>query len=147
MKLPWFLSSLLVFAFCLQAENRPNVVVIVSDDEGWGDIGWNNPEVKTPNLDRLAEEGVRLDRFYANPICSVTRAALMTGMHTLRTGVENFSGLDLKYQTLPQALKEAGYQTWMCGKWHLGGDRENSHPESEYLPTNRGFDHHYGLLG
>jgi len=147
MKLPWFLSSFLVFAFCLQAENRPNVVVIVSDDEGWGDIGWNNPEVKTPNLDRLAEEGVRLDRFYANPICSVTRAALMTGMHTLRTGVENFSGLDLKYQTLPQALKEAGYQTWMCGKWHLGGDRENSHPEPEYLPTNRGFDHHYGLLG
>jgi len=147
MKLPWFFSSLLLFALCLRAENRPNVVVIVSDDEGWGDIGWNNPEVKTPNLDRLAEEGVRLDRFYVNPICSVTRAALMTGMHTLRTGVENFSGLDLKYQTLPQALRDAGYQTWMCGKWHLGGDRENSLSGPEYLPTARGFDHHYGLLG
>ena len=147
MKLSWFFSSLLVFTLCLRAENRPNVVVIVSDDEGWGDIGWNNPEVKTPNLNRLAEEGVRLDRFYVNPICSVTRAALMTGMHTLRTGVENFSGLDLKYQTLPQALKDAGYQTWMCGKWHLGGDRENSLSGPEYLPTARGFDHHYGLLG
>jgi len=147
MKLSWFFSSLLVFTLCLRAENRPNVVVIVSDDEGWGDIGWNNPEVKTPNLDRLAEEGVRLDRFYVNPICSVTRAALMTGMHTLRTGVENFSGLDLKYQTLPQALKDAGYQTWMCGKWHLGGDRENSLSGPEYLPIARGFDHHYGLLG
>ena len=147
MMLPWFFSSLLVFAVGLRAENRPNVVVIVSDDEGWGDIGWNNPEVKTPNLNRLAEEGVRLDRFYVNPICSVTRAALMTGMHTLRTGVENFSGLDLKYQTLPQALKDAGYQTWMCGKWHLGGERENSLSGPEYLPTARGFDHHYGLLG
>lgn len=147
MKLRWFYSAFLFFSFCLQAENRPNVVIIVADDEGWGDIGWNNPEVKTPNLNRLADEGVRLDRFYVNPICSVTRAALMTGMHTLRTGVENFSGLDLKYQTLPQALKDAGYQTWMCGKWHLGGDRENSLSGPEYLPTARGFDHHYGLLG
>ena len=131
----------------LQGAEKPNVVIVVADDEGWGDIGWNNPEVKTPCLNRLAEEGVRLDRFYANPICSVTRAALMTGMHTLRTGVENFSGLDLKYQTLPQALKDAGYQTWMCGKWHLGGDRENSLSGPEYLPNARGFDHHYGLLG
>ena len=147
MKLSALCFPVLFFALGLQAENRPNVVVIVSDDEGWGDIGWNNPEVKTPNLNRLAEEGVRLDRFYVNPICSVTRAALMTGMHTLRTGVENFSGLDLKYQTLPQALKDAGYQTWMCGKWHLGGDRENRLSGPEYLPTARGFDHHYGLLG
>lgn len=142
-----FLAAFVLWAAGLVAADRPNVVIIVADDEGWGDIGWNNPEVKTPCLNRLAEEGVRLDRFYANPICSVTRAALMTGMHTLRTGVENFSGLDLKYQTLPQALKEAGYQTWMCGKWHLGGDRENSLSGPEYLPTARGFDHHYGLLG
>ena len=145
------LAGLLGFAFCfslrLSAMERPNVVIIVSDDEGWGDIGWNNPEVKTPCLDRLAEEGLRLDRFYANPICSVTRAALMTGMHTLRTGVDNSSGLDLKYRTLPQTFKEAGYQTWMCGKWHLGGDQENSLSGPEYLPTARGFDHHYGLLG
>jgi arylsulfatase A-like enzyme len=139
--------ALMGLATYLVAGERPNIVIVVADDEGWGDIGWNNPEVKTPYLNRLAEEGVRLDRFYANPICSVTRAALMTGMHTLRTGVENFSGLDLKYQTLPQALKDAGYQTWMCGKWHLGGDRENSLSGPEYLPTARGFDHHYGLLG
>ena len=143
----WNLAALFLLISGLGAAEKPNVLVIVSDDEGWGDIGWNNPEVKTPCLNRLAEEGVRLDRFYANPICSVTRAALMTGMHTLRTGVENFSGLDLKYQTLPQVLREAGYQTWMCGKWHLGGDRENSLSGPEYLPTARGFDHHYGLLG
>ena len=142
-----FLSQFLFTGWLLGATERPNVVIVVADDEGWGDIGWNNPEVKTPNLNKLAAEGVRLERFYVNPICSVTRAALMTGMHTLRTGVENFRGLDLKYQTLPQALHEAGYQTWMCGKWHLGGDRENSLSGPEYLPTSRGFDHHYGLLG
>ena len=142
-----FLSVMLLAGWVFGAAERPNVVIVVADDQGWGDIGWNNPEVKTPNLDKLAAEGVRLEHFYANPICSVTRAALMTGMHTLRTGVENFNGLDLKYQTLPQALHDAGYQTWMCGKWHLGGAKENSHPEPEYLPTNRGFDHHYGLLG
>jgi arylsulfatase A-like enzyme len=142
-----FLSVVLLAGWVFGATERPNVVILVADDEGWGDIGWNNPEVKTPNLDKLAAEGVKLEHFYANPICSVTRAALMTGMHTLRTGVENFNGLDLKYQTLPQALHDAGYQTWMCGKWHLGGAKENSHPEPEYLPTNRGFDHYYGLLG
>jgi len=142
-----FAVGVLWVGLAFGATEKPNVVIFVADDEGWGDIGWNNPEVKTPNLDRLASEGVRLEHFYANPICSVTRAALMTGMHTLKTGVENFNGLDLKYQTLPQALHDAGYQTWMCGKWHLGGAKENSHPEPEYLPTNRGFDHHYGLLG
>ena len=140
-------TALMVLASPWVVAERPNIVIVVADDEGWGDIGWNNPEVQTPNLNRLAEEGVRLDRFYANPICSVTRAALMTGMHTLRTGVENFSGLELKYQTLPKALQDAGYQTWMCGKWHLGGDRENRLSGPEYLPTARGFDHHYGLLG
>jgi len=147
MSLVGLFAALMFLAARLVAAERPNVVIVVADDEGWGDIGWNNPEVQTPHLNRLAEEGVRLDRFYVNPICSVTRAALMTGMHTLRTGVENFSGLDLKYQTLPQALRDAGYQTWMCGKWHLGGDRENRLSGPEYLPTARGFDHHYGLLG
>jgi arylsulfatase A-like enzyme len=147
MSLVGLFAALMVFASHLVAAERPNIVIVVADDEGWGDIGWNNPEVQTPYLNRLAEEGVRLDRFYVNPICSVTRAALMTGMHTLRTGVENFSGLDLKYQTLPQVLQDAGYQTWMCGKWHLGGDRENRLSGPEYLPTARGFDHHYGLLG
>ena len=79
-----FLSQFLFTGWLLGATERPNVVIVVADDEGWGDIGWNNPEVKTPNLNKLAAEGVRLERFYVNPICSVTRAALMTGMHTLR---------------------------------------------------------------
>ena len=128
------------------AAERPNVVIIVSDDHGFGDIGWNNPQVRTPNLDRLAQEGTRLDRFYANPICSVTRAALMTGLATLRTGVNNSSGLDLQYRILPQAFHDAGYQTWMFGKWHLGGAEDSQRSGPEYLPHARGFDYFYGHL-
>ena len=125
---------------------KPNVVIIVSDDHGFGDIGWNNPEVKTPNLDRLAGEGCRLDRFYSNPICSVTRAALMSGIATIKTGVNNRQGLDLKYRILPQVFKDSGYQTWMFGKWHLGGAEDNSFNTPEYLPHKRGFDYFYGFL-
>ena len=128
------------------AQNRPNVVIIVSDDHGFNDIGWNNPEVKTPVLSRLASEGAILDRFYSNPICSVTRAALMTGISTIKTGVNNRQGLDLKYRILPQAFHDAGYQTWMFGKWHLGGAEDNSFNTAEYMPHRRGFDYFYGFL-
>lgn len=128
------------------ADERPNIVVIVSDDHGFGDVGWNSREVKTPHLDQLARDGVRLDRFYANPICSVTRAALMTGLATLRTGVNNSSGLDLKYRILPQAFQDAGYQTWMFGKWHLGGPEDSQRSGAEYFPQARGFDYFYGHL-
>jgi arylsulfatase A-like enzyme len=125
---------------------RPHVMLVVSDDHGWGDVGWNSPEVRTPVLDRMAADGVRLDRFYANPICSVTRAALMTGMATLRTGVNNRRGLELQHRLLPQAFRDAGYQTWMCGKWHLGGSPDNQFSGPEYLPQSRGFDYFYGHL-
>ncbi|MBI1321879.1 sulfatase-like hydrolase/transferase [bacterium] len=125
---------------------RPNVVIIVTDDHGFGDIGWNDPKIKTPTLDRMAAEGCRLDRFYANPICSVTRAALISGVASTRTGVNNRSGLPSKYRTLPQVFKSAGYSTWMVGKWHLGGSEDNSLFAPDYLPQNRGFDHFYGHL-
>jgi arylsulfatase A-like enzyme len=128
------------------ASARPNVVLIVSDDHGFGDVGWRNPAVETPHLDRLAAEGVRLDRFYVNPICSVTRGALMTGLASLRTGVNNSSGLDLKYRILPQVFQDAGYQTWMCGKWHLGGPADSQRSGPDYLPHARGFDYFYGHL-
>lgn len=125
---------------------KPNVIVIVSDDHGFGDIGWNNNEARTPNLDRMAKEGLRLDRFYANPICSVTRGAMMTGLASLRTGVNNKSGLDIKYRLLPQIFGDAGYQTWMCGKWHLGGAPDSERNGPQYLPHSRGFDYFYGHL-
>ena len=127
-------------------EKPPNLLVVVSDDHGFGDVSWNTPGVVTPHLEQLAREGIRLDRFYVNPICSVTRAALLTGLATRRTGVNNASGLDRKYTLLSQRLHEAGYQTWLCGKWHLGGAPDSERTGAEYLPNARGFDHFYGHL-
>ena len=124
---------------------RPNIVYLLADDLGWGDVGWHGSEIKTPNLDKLAASGARLEQFYVQPVCSPTRAALMTGRypiwHGLQVGVVRpwaQYGLPLEERTVPQALKQAGYETAIVGKWHLG------HFRPEYLPTRRGFDHQYG---
>ena len=102
-------------------------------------------QIKTPHLDKLAAAGAKLDAFYVQPVCSPTRAALMTGRYPMRHGLQvgvvrpwAQYGLPLDERTLAQALKEAGYATAICGKWHLG------HFQPEYLPTRRGFDHQYG---
>jgi arylsulfatase A-like enzyme len=125
---------------------RPHVVFILSDDQGFADIGYRSSEIKTPHLDALAASGVRLEQFYVQPVCTPTRAALMTGLYPLRLGLqlgvikpESRHGLPLSSRTLPQALREAGYFTALAGKWHLG----NGAPE--YLPTARGFDRQYGF--
>lgn len=124
---------------------RPHVVFILSDDQGWADVGWHGTEIQTPNLSRLAAAGARLEQFYVQPLCSPTRAALMTGRYPMRHGLQvgvvrpwSQHGLPLEERTLAQALREAGYTTAICGKWHLG------HCRPEYLPTRRGFDHQYG---
>jgi arylsulfatase A-like enzyme len=123
------------------APRRPN---ILADDLGWRDVGYHGSEIATPRLDRLAAEGVVLDRFYVQPSCSPTRAALMTGKAPLRLGVvsplskNNPTGLPLGERLLPEHLRDAGYQTFLTGKWHLG------HRHRDYLPTARGFDHFYG---
>jgi len=122
----------------------PNVVLIVADDMGWRDVGYNDSEIKTPTLDKLAAEGVQLNRFYAHPICSPTRTALMTGRSPTRLGVvrplekNNPEGLPLAERLLPQFMADAGYQSVMAGKWHLG------HMWPEYLPLARGFEQFYG---
>jgi arylsulfatase A-like enzyme len=125
---------------------RPNIVYLLADDLGYADVGFNGgKEIKTPNIDKLAASGARLDQFYAQPLCSPTRAALMTGRYPMRYGLQvgvvrpwADYGLPLNERTLPQALKEAGYATAIIGKWHLG------HVEPAYLPTRRGFDVQYG---
>lgn len=125
---------------------KPNIVYILADDMGYADPGFNGGgDIRTPNLDKLAGQGSILESFYVQPVCSPTRAVLMTGRYPTETGVYTVVrpnapwGLKLKERTLAQALREAGYETAICGKWHLGEFRP------EYRPTRRGFDHQYGL--
>jgi len=134
-------------AFAQTAE-KPNILYIVADDLGWKDVGFHQAkDIKTPNLDKLAESGARLEQFYVQPMCTPTRAALMTGRYPLRYGLQTIVipskgtyGLATDEETLPQVLKDAGYYTAMVGKWHLG------HADRKYWPCQRGFDYHYGAV-
>ncbi|MDZ4761833.1 MAG: sulfatase-like hydrolase/transferase [Alphaproteobacteria bacterium] len=128
----------------------PNIVILLADDLGYGDLGsQGGRDVRTPNLDRLASEGVRLTDFYSNhPVCAPSRAALLTGKYQHRFGFENNSPMDARNGNglpeaeiiLAQRLKERGYATGMIGKWHLGFAPHQS-------PVAKGFDTFYGLLG
>ncbi len=125
--------------------SKPNIVFFLIDDLGFADCGFNGGrEIKTPNIDRLAQGGIGYRRPLRPPVCSPTRAALMTGRYATRTGVYTIVrphakwGLPLQERTLANALKEAGYATHIVGKWISGGIRFG------YQPTSRGFDHHYG---
>ena len=129
----------------IKESTPPNIVFILVDDLGWGDVGYLGSEIKTPRLDELASNGVKLDRNYTFPICSPTRAALMTGKNPIRYGVdgpmENDAMLSEDLTLLPEYLKQGGYKTWMVGKWHLGMAKQSA------MPHSRGFDHFYGFLG
>ncbi len=132
------------FTVAARAE-QPNIVFILSDDQGYADAGFmGGTEIRTPHLDRLAYGGTVLESFYVQPVCSPTRASLMTGRYVSRTGVYHVVrpnahwGLPLAERTLADALHDAGYQTAICGKWHLGEYQLN------YRPTHRGFDLQYG---
>ena len=143
-----FLPSLaLTAALPAVAADRPNIIVMVADDLGWNDVGYHGGDIDTPSLDRLANEGVQLDRFYTTPICSPTRAALMTGRDPIRLGVAygvimpwDNTGIHPDEHFMPQSFEAAGYQTAMVGKWHLG------HAQQTFHPNERGFQHFYGYL-
>lgn len=154
-------SATKAFAVTITTVTAPNVLIILTDDQGWGDIGYHTPAgqvpIQTPRMDGFLSSGIRLENFYATTVCSVTRATLMTGRNQLRTGVNNTRGLALQEHIMPQSFKAAGYQTYMCGKWHIGGSDKNLGYTTvngqtvrviqeglEYAPHNRGWDLHYG---
>ena len=123
------------------AGKRPNIVFILTDDQGYGDISAHgNPVLKTPNLDKLHSESVRFTDFHVSPTCSPTRSALLTGRHEFKNGITHTilerERLTLKATTLAQVLQNSGYTTGIFGKWHLGD-------EAEYQPNRRGFDEVY----
>jgi arylsulfatase A-like enzyme len=129
------------------AVQRPNMLVIVADDLGWGHVGWQNPKVQTPHLDRLANEGVKLDRHYVAPVCSPTRVAFMTGRYWSRFGVNGplpsepeskARAMPPGTETIASSLQAAGYRTALIGKWHLGASIEDG-------PERFGFEYFYGL--
>ncbi len=124
---------------------KPNVIIMLADDLGWADVGYHGSDIKTPNIDRLAKEGMRLERFYATPFCSPTRAALMTGRDPIKLGVAHAvfmawdnGGVSPEEHFMPESFKAAGYDTGMVGKWHMG------HTIEQHTPNARGFDHFYG---
>lgn len=117
---------------------RPNIIFILTDDQGYGDVSANgNPVLKTPNMDRLHDEGVRFLDFHVSPTCAPTRSALHTGRHEFRNGITHTilerERMTLDATTLPQVLQKAGYTTGIFGKWHLGD-------EAPYQPNKRGYD-------
>ena len=141
---PFSLFFLLFIWSCqIQKNNPPNVILIISDDQGWGDLSLNgNLDLTTPNIDRLGETGVQFDRFYVSPVCSPTRAEILTGRHHVRGGVFSTSRggerLDIDEETMAEVFKTAGYQTAAYGKWHNG-------MQAPFHPNSRGFDDFYGF--
>src|SRR5579871_2057564 len=160
--LVWLLASVCLVvalaAFAIasaqNAPRRPNIVIILGDDLGFSDIGSFGSEIRTPNLDSLAMNGVRFINFYTHATCSPTRSMLLTGVDTHlnglgnmdewaapnQWGVDGYEGyLNNRVVTLPQLLKDAGYHTYMVGKWHLG-------KSPDQIPAARGFERDFSLL-
>ena len=143
----FFIFIFSFFSVSIFSTLRPNVVIILVDDLGWADISYRGAPFNTPNIDSLFKDGVSLNRFYTTPICSPTRAALMTGRDPLKLGVAYSvimpwmnNGIHTDEHFMPQSFKLNGYQTGMFGKWHLGHSQETFHPNQ------RGFDYFYGHL-
>ncbi|MCA9141107.1 MAG: sulfatase-like hydrolase/transferase [Planctomycetales bacterium] len=142
-------QNLVVSSVQAGTADRPNIVFILADDLGYGDLGcYGATDLKTPNLDRLADDGVTFTDFYANaPVCSPTRAAFLSGRYQQRIGLDNAlyyqemgRGLPSDAMTVADDLRASGCTTGLSGKWHLGYDFTRQ-------PLQQGFDHFFGLLG
>lgn len=134
-------------------ENKPNIILILNDDMGYSDIGCYGGEIDTPNLNRLARNGLRYSQFYNTARCSPSRASLLTGLHPHQTGIgvltydygpEGYAGnLNRQCVTIPQVLKSSGYRTYMSGKWHVAGSLDEP---TDAWPMQRGFDEFFGTI-
>ena len=142
-----YLIILLIIFSCNENNNSPNIVFILTDDLGYGDLSsYGSKTIESINIDKIAREGVKLTSYYAaQPVCSASRAAILTGIYPNRIGIHNAfgpnsnSGINQDEYTLAEMLKENGYATGIFGKWHLGSKKE-------FFPTNHGFDQFYGIL-
>ncbi|MDB4583063.1 arylsulfatase [Draconibacterium sp.] len=140
----FLLLSIFVFSCTdIKTKVQPNIILIMSDDQGWGDLSCKgNTNLSTPNIDKLAETGITFDRFFVSPVCSPTRAELLTGRYHVRGGVYATSRggerLDLDEETIAEVFKRAGYNTAAYGKWHNG-------MQPPYHPNSRGFNDYYGF--
>lgn len=147
-------TSLVLLAGILVAvwpsrRKQPHIIFILADDLGWNDLSYQGGhQIRTPNIDALAWNGVRMNRLYAQPMCSPSRAALMTGLYPIRSGMQHYvilqnepRGLPLNHKLLPEWLNSIGYTSYMVGKWHLG------YYKTAYTPTRRGFSSHVGSWG
>lgn len=143
-------NLLIAYTVCmltLSAADKPNIIVVFNDDMGYADVGcFGAQKIKTPRIDQMAKNGMKFTDFYvASPVCSASRASLLTGCYHNRVGVggvffpnRGHVGLSPKHVTIAEVLKTVGYKTMAVGKWHLGD-------EKEFLPTNQGFDSYYGI--
>jgi arylsulfatase len=151
----FFLSALCGIISCSNEkatqinDDRPNILLLVADDLGYADLGCYGSDIETPNIDHLAKEGIRFSRFHTSPFCAPTRAMLLSGndnhiagmgRQDLRTSEFGYEGmLTDRIATIPALLREAGYHTYMAGKWHLGNSRDAN-------PHEKGFEHSFVLL-
>jgi arylsulfatase A-like enzyme len=143
------MRNILLFVFLITAFlhlcGKPNILLIMADDMGYSDLGCFGGEIRTPNLDSLANGGVRFTNFYSENMCWVSRASMLTGVYH-RTSLKNGT-LHPNCITLPEVLKQNGYATGMMGKWHLAGKFTQNNGRDAVYPDQRGFDYFYGILG
>src|SRR3954463_14138499 len=152
----WSIGFAVLFLATGIANSRPpNIMIILSDDMGFSDLGCYGSEIRTPNLDKLAAEGVRFTQFYNNARCCPTRASLLTGLYPHEAGIGHMTSdqghygyrgqLNTQCVTIAEVMRTAGYRTYMCGKWHVCRDTRPNGDKSDW-PVQRGFEKFYGTI-